>query len=173
MKKPLGYQNTEYDSLTTTIMNAFKYLQDRSVIPLEILNAANEITLKNSEGLTEFVEWLSEYSKTQNLGVKFSVMNNSDINENTISNITQNGGAVIAKCYGNQYVLVTGIDEVNTYLFDSYYLDIDFAKEDEDYKIINDEEKYNRIVHNTRFFSQEDKSYSLTKIKECILVQKN
>ncbi len=175
MKKPLGYQNTEHDSLSTTVMNAFNYLLDKTEIPVEILNAANELTLnKNDIKITDFLIWLNDFTKSHELDIKFKELPSSDITANSMSMQTQNGNAFIAKCHGNHFVLITKIDEVNTYLFDPYYLDIDFPKEDEDYKIICDEQfKYNRIVHNERFFNSQEKSYSLANPKECILVETN
>lgn len=173
MKKPLSYQITEYDSLATSIINALKYTLDKKAIPVEVVNSVFELTFKrDNSNISEFITWLDEYNIASNLGVKFSRIQSSEMNEENVANMTKSGGVIISRCYGNQFVLVTGIDEFNTYLFDPYYLDMDFHVEDEDYKIISDEPfKYNRIVHNNRFFSNEDKTYSLTDEKECILVE--
>lgn len=172
MKQPLSYQNTEYDSLATSILNALHYLTNRNDLPLEIVGATNELTLSKSEPkVEEFISWLNSFNKQNDLSIVLEKTNSLD--ESKVQEIIKEGNVIIANCYGNHFVLVTGIDEVNTYLFDPYYLDIDFVAEDEDYKIICDEPlKYNRIVHNTRFFSNQDKAYSLISTKEHILVKK-
>lgn len=174
MKKPLSYQNSEDDSLTTTILNALKYVSTNGEVPIEILSATNELTLnKNDIKLNDYLSWLNDFNKTHDLNVNFALVPNSELNEEFVRKEISEGGVFIAKCHENHYVLITGVDEVNTYLFDPYYLDIDFNKNDEEYKIICDEEsKYNRIVHNSRFFLDKEKSYSLSNPTECILVKR-
>ena len=172
MKKPLGYQNTEHDSLATSFINALKYVLNKKEISLEILNKINELNLKNNELENDFITRINECAKNENLNIELTKLPSNEINEETIKKITEDSGAIISKCYGNHYVLITKIDEVNIFLFDPYYLDLDYPKEDDEYKIICDEPfKYNRIVHNDRFLNSQEKSYSLAKPQECIVIK--
>ena len=75
----------------------------------------------------------------------------------------------------DHYIIVTKIDKKYVYIFDPYYLEKDYYKKDKSIKIIlNKPFTHNRKVDINRFFSNDNKDFSLgeTTKRECVLINK-
>ena len=178
MKIPLRYQNTEYDCGTTSFVNALAYLYDREDVPVELLKAIYKLTLdvENTEGIVgkggtskKHAELLAKYfveyaNKNKNFNINCKVLYGKDVNINNMKKVLNNNGVILARCWqeGEHYVLITKMSDNFAYIFDPYYLDEDYYKEDDDVAIVlHDSFSYNRLVKIKRLFDESKKDFSL------------
>ena len=163
MKNPLSYQTTEYDCGPTTLTNAVSFLFEREEIPPDVIKA---ITLYCLDGYNKKGEmgksgttamammflsnWFNQFGKIKKFPIYSEFLKPEDVymsRDCKIAECLQQGGAVVARLMlgGWHYVLLTGIDNENIYLFDPYYRKNPF-KEDGIDMIRTEPTKYNRKV---------------------------
>lgn len=193
MKNPLNYQTTEYDCGPTTMNNAISYLFKREEIPPDVIKHIVLYSLDAYNGKGEFgksgtsgmammflCNWLNQFGKVKPFPIHGEFLTGSDVfigQSGKISASLQQGGAVIVRLmYGCwHYVLLTGTDENNTYLFDPYYRKRPFTTEG--LQIISDAPTtMNRRVANSILNSEEKLAYALGPVdtrEAVILFNKN
>lgn len=190
MKVPLRFQATEYDCGTVSLLNAFSYLYEREELPGGLVWAINKYTLDSSdeegnkgqggtskEAILKLTHWITKFASEKDFGVKCIRLEGEDVNFENIFNCIKNKGVVFIRCWQTceHYVIITQMNKKYAFIFDSYYLDKNEYKEDEEVKIIfNKPFSQNRRVKLTRLFSETKKDFSLGKIKdrECVLINK-
>ena len=167
-KTPLDYQITEYDCGTTTLLNSLRYLFKRSEISPEIYKFIMQYTLDKTNNLGEIGKggtsvyaleflsnWLNENANNKGMNVKCSSISKDKI---SIYNLELNekikkGAVAIVRIYQDcdHYCLLTKLDEEFAYLFDPYYLNINYYDNDEDVEIIKNKPfEFNRKVKKER-----------------------
>lgn len=178
MKVPLRYQNTEYDCGTTSFVNALAYLYDREDVPVELLKAIYRLTLDSEDknGIegkggtsVEHAELLAKYfveyaNNNSQFDIKCKILYGANVTLDRMKDSLNNNGVIIARCWqeGDHYVLITKIDDNFAYIFDPYYLPVDYYVDDKDVAIILHESfTHNRIVKIERLFDESLKDFSL------------
>lgn len=163
MKNPLNYQTTEYDCGPTTMMNAVSYLFKREEIPpdimknivlysLDVYNRKGEFGKKGTSYMAMMFlsNWLNEFGKVKRFPIQCEFLNREDVhisqNSRIVAGLQQGGACVIRLMYGCwHYVLLTGTDDHNIFMFDPYFrkrpIDIEGIE-----MIWNAPEKMNRKV---------------------------
>lgn len=191
MKVPLRYQNTEYDCGTTSFVNALAYLYEREEVPVELLKSIYKYTLdvEGKDGIVgkggtsrNHAELLARYfvnfaNNNDNFDINCKVLTKQEVNLAEMKTTTDNGGVIIARCMQDceHYVLITKIDDNFAYIFDPYFLEEDYYKEDDAVAIILYEEfTHNRLVKIERLFEESNKDFSLLKKedREVILINR-
>lgn len=191
MKVPLRYQNTEYDCGTTSFVNALAYLYEREEVPVELLKSIYKYTLdvEDKDGIVgkggtsrNHAELLARYfvnfaNNNDNFDINCKVLTKQEVNLAEMKTTTDNGGVIIARCMQDceHYVLITKIDDNFAYIFDPYFLEEDYYKEDDAVAIILYEEfTHNRLVKIERLFEESNKDFSLLKKedREVILINR-
>lgn len=191
-KTPLSYQITEYDCGQTTFLNAIRYLFKRSEIEPRVIKKIMENTLDqtNNDGeigkggtsiyAIQFLsKWLNEISIISDMKVDTKIIRGKDVNiENKeLIECLDKGGIAIFRVWqsSQHYVLCTALDEKYVYLFDPYYLNINYYDNDDKCEIIKDKPfEYNRKVEKTRLneFSENDFSFVDGENREMLLINK-
>ncbi len=170
MKNILNYQSSEYDCGPVTMTNAVRYLFEREdiypdiikYIMLYCLDSYNEDGEVGKRGTSAsammfLANWLNQFGKMKNFPISCEFISGEDVYINQTSKILcalQQGGAVILRLYLEvaHYVLLTGTDGENIYIFDPYYEEEDDPEFSEEYyekgiRFINDQPKRaNRLV---------------------------
>jgi hypothetical protein len=139
MKNPLNYQVTEYDCGPTTLQNAMSFLFKREEVPPDIIKHIMLFCLDSYNAKGEFgkngtskmammflSDWLNQFGKMKKFPIHSEYLTGEEVfmGENSrIMYALQQGGAVVARVmYGCwHYVLFTGADLNQVYLFDPYY----------------------------------------------------
>ncbi|MBE6907363.1 MAG: peptidase C39 [Ruminococcaceae bacterium] len=147
MKNPLNYQVTEYDCGPTTLFNAMSFLFRREEIPPDIIKHIMLYCLDSYNDKGEFgkngtshmammflSDWLNQFGKVKRFPLHCEFLTGGQVSVGQSSKIVtalQQGGAVVVRLrYGCwHYVLLTGTDEQNIYLFDPYYRKKPFKQE--------------------------------------------
>lgn len=178
-KTPLDYQITEYDCGTTTLLNALRYLFKRSEISPEIYKYILQYTLDRSNifgevgkggtsvyALEFLCNWLNENARKKGMKVKCTSLPKNEISiyNEILTEKINNGAVAIVKLYQDcdHYCLLTKLDEENAYLFDPYYLNINYYDNEDNIEIIKDRPfEYNRKVKRSRMDSQTKKDFSI------------
>lgn len=186
MKIPLGFQVTEFDCGTVSLINALSYLYDREEIPAELVKNINIYTLDcyddkgnlgqggtSKEAITMLMHWITNYANNNNFGIKCQKYEGSNVTISCMKKDIENGGVLIVRCFQGceHYVIITNIDEDYAYIFDPYYLDETYYDIDGEVTIIFDKPfAYNRIVKLNRLLSETKKDFSLGKLdnRECV-----
>ena len=177
-KTPLDYQITEYDCGTTTMLNALRFLFKRKeispIIIREIMQYTLDVTNKKGEygkggtssnAIIELSNLLNKIGAENGMQITCKDVTSSlSINDSFFKSEIQNGSVAIIRV--NQtvehYVLLTGIDENYAYLFDPYYLPINYYNKDDECEIIKDKPfEYNRKVLISRLLSSKKNDFSL------------
>ena len=191
-KTPLSYQITEYDCGQTTFLNALRYLYKRSEIEPQITKMVMQNTLDqtNSNGeigkggtsiyATEFLaKCLNDISNTSNMKMKVKIIRGKEVstnNKDLLCCLKDNGVAIFRVWQsGEHYVLCTNIDDKYVYIFDPYYLNINYYNNDKECKIIKDRSfEFNRKISKSRLdeFSKRDFSFVDGKNREMILINR-
>lgn len=191
-KTPLSYQITEYDCGQTTFLNALRYLFKRSEIEPRIMKMIMQNTLDktNSNGETgkggtsiyaiEFLsKWLNDISKVSDMKLKTKIIKGEDVhtsNQDLLECLNKGGVAILSVWQSaKHYVLCTNLDEEYAYIFDPYYLNINYYDNDEDCEIIKDRTfEFNRKVSRTRLdeFSKRDFSFVDGEDREMLLIRR-
>lgn len=189
MQTPLRYQITEFDCGTVSLMNAISYLFKRNDIPVELIRAIHLYTIdcygtdgkKSDEflpyqSINKMCKWFTKYTNDNDFEMAAIYLKGEDVNYDNIEKCIRKNGVVFIKCYRKepQYVIITNINELNTYMFDSYYCSDDFD-DDINIRVVQSKPcEYNRIVRTSRVFSETKDDFALGKItdRECILMNK-
>lgn len=171
MKNPLHYQLSEYDCGPTSVLNAMSYLFEREEIPPEIIRNIMLFCLDcyGSDGacgkrgtscmaMMFLSNWLNGYSVAGHFPVSSRYISGETVNfhqDSSLRDALRRGGAAVVRVDldGWHYVLLTGIQGDEVYLFDPYYMEpTDMG---EGIQMVTDHpETYNRIV-SIRNFEQE------------------
>lgn len=181
VKTPLDYQITEYDCGTTTLLNALRYLFKRNEISPEIYKYILQYTLDKSNvlgeigkggtsihALTFLSNWLNENAISKGMNMKCINIPKDQI---SIYNLDlkkeiENGSVAIVRLYQDcdHYCLLTKLDDEYAYLFDPYYLNINYYDNDEDVEIIKDKPfEFNRKVKKERMEKHTTNDFSLVR----------
>jgi len=188
LKIPLNYQQSEYDCVPVTFLNALSYLCNRAEIDPVLIKAIYQHSLDScdshgnpgkrgtsQQAVASLVKWINQYSSKVRLGLYCQLLPPSDITiENTqIFSRVKRGGVLLACVHfegSYHYVLVTGLDEYFVYVFDPYYTTVNLAEKDFDF-IIDQPFIMNRRVQKEVFFGTESRPYALGEIskRECVL----
>ena len=191
-KTPLDYQITEYDCATTTLLNALRYLFKRSEISPEIYKYIMQYTLDQTNSFGEIgkggtsvnameflCEWLNINANSMGMNIKCTSIQKDNISiYNSDLQIKINEGAVaIVRVFQDceHYCLLTRIDEDYAFLFDPYYLNINYYDDDNDVDIIKDRPfEFNRKVKKERMEDNTVKDFALVKNEhsEIIIIEK-
>lgn len=171
MKNPLHYQLSEYDCGPTSMLNAMAYLFEREQLSPELIRnimlycldcyGKDGATGKSGTSCMAMMflsNWLNGFCTAGHLPVSSRFLSGEAVN------FSQNGFLRDALCRGGvavvrvdfegwHYVLLTGIQGENVYIFDPYYREVPFGGEE--IKIVIDHPgEYNRIVP-IRYFERE------------------
>lgn len=168
-KTPLTYQITEYDCGTTCVLNAIKYLFNREEIVPQMYKKILEETLDKSfnneigKGGTTNIslrklcnELYVKGGKNVDIISKELSQDNVSIYNKELEKEIVNGCVAILKVYQevSHYVLLTKLDESFAYIFDPYYLPINYYDNDDSVEIVKDRGfEYNRKVRKERLNS--------------------
>ena len=112
-------------------------------------------------------DWLNENASKKGMNIKCTYLNkeNASIHNKEINKV--NSGAVaILSVYQDveHYCLLTKIDNEFAYLFDPYYLNINYYDKDDDVEIIKDRPfEFNRKVKKERIENDNHKDFSLVR----------
>lgn len=176
-KTPLTYQITEYDCGTTCVLNAIKYLFNREEIVPQMYKKILEETLDKSfnneigKGGTTNIslrnlcnELYVNGGKNVDIVSKELSQDNVSIYNKELEKEISNGSVAILKVYQEvlHYVLLTKLDENFAYIFDPYYLPINYYDNDDFVEIIKDKSfEYNRKVKKERLDSNTSLDFAL------------
>ena len=191
-KTPLDYQITEYDCGTTTLLNALRYLFNRNEISPEIYKFIMQYTLDKTNNLGEIGKggtsvyaleflsnWLNENAKNKGMNIKCTSIPKDEISiyNLELKDKIKNGAVAIVRIYQDydHYCLLTKLDEEFAYLFDPYYLNINYYDNDEDVEIIKDRPfEFNRKVKKERMEKHTTNDFALVRGEnsEIIIIEK-
>lgn len=176
-KTPLTYQITEYDCGTTCVLNAIKYLFNREEIVPQMYKKILEETLDKSfnneigKGGTTNIslrklcnELYVNGGKNVDIISKELSQDNVSIYNKELEKEIVNGCVAILKVYQevSHYVLLTKLDESFAYIFDPYYLPINYYDNDDSVEIVKDRGfEYNRKVRKERLNSNTSLDFAL------------
>lgn len=191
-KTPLDYQITEYDCGTTTLLNALRYLFKRKEINPQVYKYITQYTLDQSDiygeigkggtsvyALEFLCNWLNENSKRigMNINCKSIPPEEISIYNPLLEKEIGNGAVAIVRLYQDfdHYCLLTKLDKKFAYLFDPYYLNINYYDNDTEVEIIKDRPfEYNRKVSKERMEQNSQKDFALIfgKNSELIIIKR-
>lgn len=175
MNNPLRYQISEYDCGPTSMLNAMSYLFRRDEIPPEIIrnimlycldcfgaDGASGKSGTSRMAMMFLSNWLNGFGKAGYLPISSCYLSGDAVNfcqDSSLRDALLRGGAavVLVDLDGWHYVLLTGIQGEQVFLFDPYYLDAPF--ENEEIQMVTDHPTaYNRIVP-VWYFERETRAY--------------
>lgn len=151
MKNLLNYQSSEYDCGPVALTNAIRYLFDREVIYPDIIkyimlycldsyNEAGEVGKKgtSASAMMFLSNWLNQFGKVKNFPISCEFLSGESVylsQSSSIITALQQGGAVVLRLFLDvaHYVLLTGVEGDNVYLFDPYYEELDDPDLDKEY----------------------------------------
>lgn len=143
MKNLLNYQSSEYDCGPVSLTNAIRYLFDREMIYPDIikyimlycLDSYNDMGESGKSGTSASAmmflsNWLNQFGQMKHFPISCEFLSGEDVYLSKSSKIIealQQGGAVVLRLFLDvgHYVLLTGIDGDDIYLFDPYYEESD------------------------------------------------
>ena len=176
MKVPLRYQISECDCCPTSILNGMSFLLERQEILPEVVKsiyhfsmdnfgtAGNRIGGTTHAALRYMTDWIERFGKTGRLKLTASYISEKEVNtdpDGMLLRTIRDGGVAVARIDldGWHYILFTGMDEENFYIFDPYILDEPFPVPN--VRVIRDHEReYNRIVPKESFATEDVHPYS-------------
>lgn len=189
MKNPLHYQISEYDCGPTSMLNAVNFLFEREEIPPEVIRNIMLYCLDcyGSEGtfgksgtsctaMMFLSNWLDGFGKVGHLPVSCAYVSGKSVyigSDSLINDALRRGGVAVVRLYFDvaHYVLLTGEQDGNIFMFDPYYVEEPFQEEG---VLITDEHPraYNRIVPAHYFNRESQELYALgdTEFREAVLV---
>ena len=189
MKNPLRYQLSEYDCGPTSMLNAMSYLFPREDIPPEIVRNVMLYCLdcygadggSGKSGTSRMAmmflsNWLNGFGEAGYLAVSSRYLAGDAVHmrpSSAIRDALRRGGAAVVRLeYGGwHYVLLTGIQGDEVYLFDPYYQDEPYG--DAEIRMVTDHPgEYNRVVPARYFDRESDEVYALGPIdmREAVLL---
>ena len=185
MKNLLNYQTSEYDCGPVSLTNAIRYLFDREeiypdIIKYIMLYCLDSYNDKGESGkfgtsasaMMFLSNWLNQFGKVKGFPISCEFLAGEDVfisQTNKIVAALQQGGAVVLRLFLDvgHYVLLTGIEGDNIYLFDPYYVEPDDSNLDpgflsEGITFITDQPKRaNRKVSMQRLNQQTEDFYEM------------
>lgn len=124
--------------------------------------------------------WLNENGKKKDMNIICKSIPETEIsiyNKELEKNLQEGAVAIVRVKQGcDHYCLLTGIDEEYAYLFDPYYLNINYYDKDNKVEIIKDRPfEFNRKVKKTRMDERSERDFALVKDENCemIIVKRN
>ncbi len=180
-KTPLEYQLTEYDCGTTTLLNSLRYLFKRSEIEPEIYKFIMQYTLDNSNQAGEIGKggtstyamkflsnWLNENASKKGMNLKCTYLEKEDISiyNDKLNEKINNGAVALLRVFQRveHYCLLTALDSEFAYIFDPYYLNINYYDNDDEVEIIKDRPfEFNRKVKKERIENGNEKDFSFVR----------
>lgn len=174
MKNLLNYQSSEYDCGPVSLTNAIRYLFDREVIYPDIIkyimlycldsyNENGEIGKRGTSASAMYFlsNWLNQFGRVKNFPISCEFLSGKEVCvscDDRIGKALRQGGVVLLRLFldVSHYVLLTGIEGDNVYLFDPYYEELDDPELDQEYfedgiSFITDQPKRaNRMVSAAR-----------------------
>ncbi len=189
MKNPLSYQTTEYDCGPTSMLNAINYLFNRKEISPDVIknimlycldsyNKKGEAYKSGTTGMAMMflANWLNQFGKVKKWPIQCEMLNGDIVRIGQNSKVAEclgQGGVAVARvmlgCW--HYVLLTGIDDKNVFLFDPYYRIKSFHTDG--IEMVKDAPfKMNRIIRHDILNSEGTGYYALGKPenRECMLL---
>lgn len=151
MKNLLNYQSSEYDCGPVSLTNAVRFLFEREDIYPDIIkyimlycldsyNEAGEVgKLGTSASAMMFLaNWLNQFGRMKKFPISCEFLSGEDVHIGQTDKIVcalQQGGAVVLRLFLEvpHYVLLTGVEGDNLYLFDPYYEEEDDPELSEEY----------------------------------------
>lgn len=151
MKNLLNYQSSEYDCGPVTLTNALRYLFEREdiypdivkYIMLYCLDSYNEKGEPCKHGTSKtamlfLANWLNHFGEIKNFPISCEFLCGEDVvleKDHPICHALSQGGAVVLRLFLDvaHYVLLTGVEGDNVYIFDPYYEEIDDPHLDKEY----------------------------------------
>lgn len=199
MKNLLNYQSSEYDCGPVSLTNAIRYLFDREVIYPDIIkyimlycldsyNEDGEVGKRgtSASAMMFLSNWLNQFGQMKNFPVSCEFLSGEKVSLSQSSQITtalQQGGAVLLRLYLDvpHYVLLTGIEGENIYLFDPYYEELDDPELDHEYFgegitfIADQPKRANRLVSMQRLNCTSEGYYEMgpCALREAVIVFNN
>lgn len=196
MKNILNYQSSEYDCGPVSLTNAIRYLFDREeiypdIIKYIMLYCLDSYNDKGESGkfgtsasaMMFLSNWLSQFGKMKNFPIACEFLAGEDVFLSQTSKIVvalQQGGAVVLRLFldGGHYVLLTGIEGDNIYLFDPYYVEPDDPELDTEFLeegitfVIDQPKRANRMISMQRLNRQTKGFYEMGPydIREAVIV---
>ena len=196
MKNILNYQSSEYDCGPVSLTNAIRYLFDREeiypdIIKYIMLYCLDSYNDKGESGkfgtsasaMMFLSNWLSQFGKMKNFPIACEFLAGEDVFLSQTSKIVvalQQGGAVVLRLFldGGHYVLLTGIEGDNIYLFDPYYVEPDDPEPDTEFLdegitfVIDQPKRANRMISMQRLNRQTKGFYEMGPydIREAVIV---
>ena len=196
MKNILNYQSSEYDCGPVSLTNAIRYLFDREeiypdIIKYIMLYCLDSYNDKGESGkfgtsasaMMFLSNWLNQFGKMKNFPIACEFLAGEDVFLSQTSKIVvalQQGGAVVLRLFldGGHYVLLTGIEGDNIYLFDPYYVEPDDPEPDTEFLeegitfVIDQPKRANRMISMQRLNRQTKGFYEMGPydIREAVIV---
>lgn len=151
MKNLLNYQSSEYDCGPVSLTNAIRYLFDREVLYPDIIkyimlycldsyNEEGEVGKRgtSASAMMFLSNWLNQFGQMKNFPISCEFLSGENVYLSLNSKIVealQQGAAVVLRLFLDvgHYVLLTGIEGNNVYLFDPYYEELDDPELDQEY----------------------------------------
>lgn len=177
MKNPLRYQLSEYDCGPTSLLNAMSFLFEREEIPPEIVRNVMLYCLdcfgadgeSGKSGTSPMAmmflsNWLNGFGQAGHLPVSSRYLSGKEVNfsqNGPLRDALRRRGAAVVRLdfEGWHYVLLTGLEGDQVYLFDPYYKAEPLPCPD--VRMVTDHpEAYNRIVPIRRFEREERDVYA-------------
>ena len=191
-KTPLSYQITEYDCGQTTLLNALRYMFKRCEILPNVIKTIMQYTLdlNDNEGeigkggtsiyaMEYLSNWINEISTHSEMKMVTQILKGEEANidNEKIKYCIDKGGCAILRVWQSEehYVLCTKIEQEYVYLFDPYYLNINYYDTDEECEIIKDRPfEFNRKVSKERLSKLNKEDFSLVdgKNREILLINR-
>lgn len=178
MKNPLHYQMSEYDCGPTSMLNAISYLFEREEILPEIIRNIMLYCLDcyGAEGrpgksgtscaaMMFLSSWLSRFGELEQMSISSKYLSGEQVyvGENSLINdALKRGGVVVVRLFYEveHYVLFTGVEGEQIYMFDPYY-DVEEFEEEGVVLTLDYPMEYNRIVPFSYFNRETGELYSL------------
>lgn len=185
MKNLLNYQSSEYDCGPVSLTNAIRYLFDREdiypdIIKYIMLYCLDSYNDKGESGkfgtsasaMMFLSNWLNQFGQVKSFPIACEFLSGEDVfisQTNKIVAALQQGGAVVLRLFLDvgHYVLLTGIEGDDIYLFDPYYVEQDDPELDPEFLgegitfITNQPKRANRKVSMQRLNQQTEGFYEM------------
>lgn len=196
MKNLLNYQSSEYDCGPVSLTNAIRYLFDREVIYPDIIkyimlycldsyDEEGEVGKRgtSASAMMFLSNWLNQFGQMKNFPISCEFLSGENVclsQNSKILEALQQGAAVVLKLFLDvgHYVLLTGTEGDNVFLFDPYYEELDDPDLDPEYfdegiSFVTDQPKRaNRIVSMQRLNRLTEKYYEMGpyNMREAVIV---
>ena len=187
-KSPLGYQISEYDCATATLLNALRFLYERDEISPGVIKYIMQESLDgrgyngeigrggtSTDATIKICKWLAENCEKEDMKMHITMLKGDEysIDNPKLVNAIKSGGVAILRVFQEyeHYSLLTHLDDEYAYLFDPYYLDIKEYDNDENVEIIKDRPfECNRKVSLKRMRENSYNDFCLVKKEDSVII---